>query len=343
MIATNFIQKGKLLINDTYFEYSESFLEDLNKLLDNDVTDEKQWADFTAEYGQFYISQCEIGGSVFSTKEIEAEDVENIETLKQEFSTSFEAKYSKGDISKVLGEALGKDGGKDAGISGSQSTKVGRNNDDKDEKTDKSLEMSFDCHGGKPSLCKPDAFDKWEASVSEDYKLWHIINVLQVQPFYYLLDQEKQKKIIQLLPKKKVKKWVINNDRDYDPNKKMKIAIFTNDNRYVGVDSGKGKMVCDKDKCGDMELFWSEPLGQKKIALKAHDGYYVSAEKNSSSVWANSEKQGKNEEFEAKKKDDSKFAFLSDSGRYLTAKLRVNASLFFSFCLYVQFVTLNAK
>ena len=50
------------------------------------------------------------------------------------------------------------------------------------------------------SLCSAKEFSKWEESVNRNYKLWDVIKVLEVQPFYHLLPQREQEQIKSIMP-----------------------------------------------------------------------------------------------------------------------------------------------
>ena len=164
--------------------YTAEFMKELNNLLDGDIKDEAQWTKLTNKYGQFYISQCEIGGVAFSTKEEEIKKSESKDAKKKDFEASFEATVYPG---ASVGASAG---------GGSSSNKGNKS-------MNTSSNMRLEARGGDTSLCSANKFDEWEKSVGMNYKKWEVINVLQVQPFYQLLSLEKQKKIGQLMPKSK--------------------------------------------------------------------------------------------------------------------------------------------
>jgi len=183
LTAETSMTKGELITDEDCVRYSENFLREVNKLVSDEITSKQRWEEFMQKYGQFYISQCYIGGAAYSSKKISVRDNKQRDTAKHEFQASFEASIGAAPV--------------EIGGSFARGQERHRNHHNAAQVT----AMSLKCRGGNPAKCSRQDFGIWEHSVNTNYQLWAVTKVTRVRPFYHLLDDEKQRKIRKLMPR----------------------------------------------------------------------------------------------------------------------------------------------
>eukprot|EP01084_Bolivina_argentea_P226125 382005_1 len=183
--ASSWIEKARIIINDENVAYEESFIKNINKLLNQESVDIDEWKEFIEVYGMFYIADCIIGGSAYATKIAKSLENEEIKKEREEFTLSFG--IAAGDNS--LAAKFGK----------------GKENEEIKKRMQQAKQMQLTCTGGKTSSCNIDNFAQWEDSVDKNESKWNIIRIDKVQPFYHLLPSEKKRKV------KKIMKQITDN------------------------------------------------------------------------------------------------------------------------------------
>eukprot|EP01084_Bolivina_argentea_P249819 418352_1 len=173
--AISRILKGRIVINGQIVKYRDDFLNELDKLLSDDVIHPNKWKAFTTKYGEYYISRCKIGGSVYTSKQVTVNSSKHLESQKLEFRASFDATIE----------------GVSIGASAAHGTGTGQGIEKENTKTS----ISLQCHGGNAALCGINEFGQWEVSVNSNYKLWDIISVDEVKPIFDLLEKAKGDKV----------------------------------------------------------------------------------------------------------------------------------------------------
>ena len=180
------IKKARIIINGNNFKYTDKFINELDKLLHDNVRSEKCWNKFIDKYGQYYISKFEAGGAMYSTIDIPIDKSKVTESIYNVFinhnallhgfvRTATDKRVPEEIVSIVT-----------------MYHEVSMSNVCKE-----SVQIYIHQWIGTRGCID---HHEWEDLLCHQKTLWSLVNVIEVRPFYHLLDNERQTKVKSLIP-----------------------------------------------------------------------------------------------------------------------------------------------